>query len=322
MKISEISFGAWAIGGPFAIAGRPIGWGAVDDALSLEALHRAFDLGINFVDTADMYGFGHSEEIVGKAIKEAGRKIFVATKVGFLREAVNGSIQDFGVDHITRSCEESLRRLGQERIDLYQLHCVPLSVIQQGDAFLTLDKLQKQGKIRAYGVSIITDEEAVEAMKYPGVQCVQIIFNCLRQKPAMTVFPMAKKKKVGILARVPLASGLLSGKFNAQTTFAPQDHRSAPIPGETFSGLEFAQGLRCIEQLGPLAGQEKLTLTQLALRWILESDAVTAAIPGARNARQVEENASAHAVKISPDTMEKIQNMYIAELAELVESRY
>ncbi len=322
IKISEISFGAWAIGGPFGFPGRPIGWGPVDDKESLQALRRAFELGVNFVDTADIYGFGHSEEIVGKAISDWGQEIFVASKVGFLQEPVNGSIQDFSAMHITRACETSLKRLGRERIDLYQLHCVPLEVIQRGEAFSALDKLQKQGKIRAYGVSIVTDEEALEAMKHPGMQCVQIIFNALRQKPAKTVLPIAKSKKVGILARVPLASGLLTGKFNTHTKFPASDHRSIPLASETFSGVDLARGLACVESLRPLAKIEGLTLAQLALRWILQNDAATAAIPGARNAHQVEENAAASGGKLGRDTFKRIEEIYLSEVAELIESLY
>lgn len=160
LKISEIGFRVWAIGGPFAVSDRPIGWGKVDDKASSEALAQAFDLGVNFVDTADIYGFGHSEEVVGKAIRAARKEVFVASKVGYLRKAVEGSIQDFGRKHILESCEGSLRRLGHDRIDLYQLHCVPLEIIRRGDVFPILDKLKQQGKIRAHGVSIVTDEEA------------------------------------------------------------------------------------------------------------------------------------------------------------------
>lgn len=322
INISEVSIGTWAIGGPFAVSGRPIGWGKVDDNVSLDALRRGFELGINFVDTANVYGFGHSEEIVGKAARETKQEIFIASKVGFLREAVNGSIQDFSEGHILPSCEASLKRLGRDRIDLYQLHCVPLDVIRRGDVFSTLDKLKQQGKIRAYGVSINTDQEALAAMQYPGVQCVQIIFNVLRQKPAKTVFPIAKQKKVGILARVPLASGLLTGKFSHATAFSREDHRSNPLPGETFSGLEFAHGVRVVEKLKPLAKKEGLGLAQLALRWILEHEAVTAAIPGAKNVKQVEENASASQAKLSKETMAAIEAIYRGEVAGLVESVY
>ncbi len=324
MRISEIGFGAWAIGGPFAVFGRPIGWGEVDDETSLAALQKAFDAGVNFIDTADVYGFGHSEEVVGKAIRQyaAGREIFVASKVGYLREPNNGSIQDFSADHIRRSCEESLRRLGMERLDLYQLHCVPMETIQRGEAFAALDDLQQAGKIRAYGVSIVTDQEAAAAMEYPGVQCVQIIFNVLRQKPLKTVFRIAKQKGVGILARVPLASGLLTGKFDAKTKFPAQDHRSNPLPGETFSGLELAAGLRCVEQLRPVAAEENISLSQMSLAWILRSDAVTSAIPGARTALQAAQNAAASGTALSRKALVRIEEIYQADVAGLVESVY
>ncbi len=322
IKISEISFGAWAIGGPFGFPGRPIGWGPVDDEASLEALHKAFELGVNFVDTADIYGLGHSEEIVGQAIHDWGQEIFVASKVGFLRELKNGSIQDFSAAHIARSCEESLQRLGRNRLDLYQLHCVPMDVIRRGDAFGALEKLQQQGKIRAYGVSIITDEEALEAMKHSGLACVQIIYNILRQKPAKTVFPIAKRKKIGILARVPLASGLLTGKFHAESPFSESDHRSNPLAGETFSGVDFARGLACVDKLRPLASKENLSLVQLAIRWILDSSAVTAAIPGARYAQQVQDNVGAPGGSLSRSTLSRIKDIYTNDVAQLVESHY
>ncbi len=324
MRISEIGFGAWAIGGPFAVFGRPIGWGEVDDETSLAALQKAFDAGINFIDTADVYGFGHSEEVVGKAIRQyaAGRGIFVASKVGYLREPKNGGIQDFSAEYIRRSCEESLKRLGMERLDLYQLHCVPLETIQRGEAFAALDDLQKTGKIRAYGVSIVTDQEAVAAMEYPGVQCVQIIFNVLRQKPLKTVFPIAKQKGIGILARVPLASGLLTGKFDAKTKFPAQDHRSNPLPGETFSGLELTAGLRCVEQLRPVAAEEKISLSQMSLAWIMQCDAVTSTIPGARTALQAAQNAAASGTVLSRKALVRIEEIYQADVAGLVESVY
>jgi aryl-alcohol dehydrogenase-like predicted oxidoreductase len=309
--VSEISFGAWAIGGPFAFGSRPGGWGEVSDDKSLAALRTAFEEGVNFVDTADVYGLGHSEELVREAVADAPQEIFVATKGGFLREPKPDAHQDFSPEHLARACEESLQRLGRETVDLYQLHSPPLDVIESGEAFETLEKLKEQGKIRHFGISAKRDAEAVAAMEHPGVEVVQIAFNMVRQKSARTVFPTARLNNVAVMARVPLASGLLTGKFTRETRFAEDDHRSRPIPGDTFSGLEFARGVEVVEKLRFLESVGGPTLAQIALRWVLAFDAVSTVIAGAKTPEQVLENvATSGGMLLSDAAMDRIHFIY------------
>lgn len=323
LRVSEIGFGAWAIGGPFSFGGQPIGWGKVSDEDSVTSLRTAFEYGVNFVDTADIYGFGHSEELVRQAVKDAPQEILVATKVGFLPEAQENRFQGFSREHLFNACEASLRRLGTEAIHLYQLHCPPLEIIEAGEAFESLDTLKRQGKIQHYGVSIERDVEAIAAMEYPGVETVQIIFNMLRQKPARTVFPLALKQRVGILARVPLASGLLAGKFSVNSVFSDDDHRSSPIPGETFSGIDLARGLELVNKLRFLEYEGGPSLAQIALRWILAFDAVSTTIPGAKTSRQVMENvASSGGEYLSDPDMDRIHSIYRQYVAPLVEEQW
>lgn len=321
--MSEIGFGAWAIGGPFSFGDRPIGWGEVNDEDSIASLRTAFEHGVNFVDTADIYGLGHSEELVREAVKDAPQEILVGTKVGFLAEARGDSVQDFSREHLFNACEASLRRLGMEAIHLYQLHCPPLKVIEDGEVFEALDELKRQGKIIYYGVSVERDAEAIAAMEYPGVAAIQIIFNMLRQKPARTVFPLARSQRVGILARVPLASGLLAGKFTSDTVFSKDDHRSSPIPGETFSGIDLARGLELVEKLRFLEYDGGPSLAQIALRWILAFDAVSTTIPGAKIPQQVIENVTTSGGEyLSDPEMDRIHSIYRQYVAPLVEEEW
>jgi len=318
--VSEIGVGAWAIGGPFEFDGRPIGWGKVNDEVSRASLHAAFERGVNFIDTADIYGLGHSEELVGKVIPDAPHEIVVATKVGYLREAKGDSRQDFSREYLTEACEESLRRLGREAIDLYQLHSPPPGVIESGEAFGTLEELKRSGKILHYGVSVKSDADAVAAMQCPGVEAVQLVFNMMRQRPARTVFPEARRRNVGILARVPLASGLLTGKFTLETKFEADDHRSTPIPGETFSGLEFDLGVEVVEKLRFLEQEGGPTLAQVALLWILAFDAVSAVIPGVKTPQQVAENVATSGGGMLPDVvMDHIHFIYQKYVAPVFE---
>jgi aryl-alcohol dehydrogenase-like predicted oxidoreductase len=286
-NVSEISFGAWAIGSA---------WGAVDDTESLAALHRAVDLGVNFFDTADVYGMGRSERLIGKLLKERRETIYVATKMG--RRLSPHTAEGYNAANFARFAEDSLRNLGTDALDLVQLHCPPTESYYIPETFDALDRLVQQGKIRFYGVSVEKVEEALKAIEYPGVQSVQIIFNAFRHRPAELFFPEAKRRGVGILARVPLASGLLTGRMNVSSSFSEDDHRSfnrygkAFDVGETFSGVDFETGLKAVDELrASLPGS--MTLTQFALRWILMFDAVTCAIPGAKRAAQIEENAAA-----------------------------
>ncbi|HYD52947.1 MAG TPA: aldo/keto reductase [Gemmatimonadaceae bacterium] len=289
-KISAISFGAWAIGGD--------AWGTTDDDESVRALHRAFDLGVNFVDTADVYGDGHSERLIARALRARGGRgeILVATKAG--RRLSPHVAEGFTKANLGAFVERSLRNLAVEAIDLLQLHCPPPLVYEMPEVFGILDDLVAAGKLRHYGVSVERVEEALQSLAHPNVQSIQIIFNMFRHKPADALFARVRERRVGVLARVPLASGLLSGRYTRDTTFAPRDHRTynrrgeAFDVGETFSGVDYEKGLEAVEALKRLV-PPGATLAQLALRWILAFPAVTAAIPGARNVAQVEGNAGA-----------------------------
>ena len=288
MRVSAISFGAWAIGGS---------WGQVDDEQSMGALHAAIDAGVNFIDTADVYGDGRSERLVARLKHERPRDtIWVATKAG--RRLPEQTCEGYTRENLTAWIDRSLANLDMDAIDLLQLHCPPSALYRQQEVFGILDDLVREGKLRYYGVSVETAQEALDAMRHPGVQSVQIIFNMFRLKPADEVFGEASRRQVGILARVPLASGLLTGKLSQESTFAADDHRQFNRhgelfdKGETFSGVPYDTGLEAVERLRPLipAGA---SLAQLALRWILMFDAVTCAIPGAKNEQQARDNARA-----------------------------
>ncbi|MBZ0289857.1 MAG: aldo/keto reductase, partial [Anaerolineae bacterium] len=242
-KVSEVSFGAWAIGSA---------WGAVDDNESTAAMHRAIDLGVNFIDTADGYGDGHSERLIAQLLKDRkGETIYVATKVG---RRLNPHVADgYNAENLTRFVERSLQNLDVDCLDIVQLHCPPTDVYYRPEVFDALDTLMRQGKIRHYGVSVEKVEEALKAIEYPNVQTVQIIFNMFRHRPSELFFKEAKRRQVGILARVPLASGMLTGKMTAKTTFAADDHRrynrhgESFDMGETFSGVDYETGLKAVE---------------------------------------------------------------------------
>jgi aryl-alcohol dehydrogenase-like predicted oxidoreductase len=305
-QVSEISFGAWAIGGS---------WGAVDDAESLDALRRSLDLGVNFIDTADVYGDGRSEQLISRVLKEhSGQRIYVASKAG--RRLPRQVPEGYSRANLTGWVERSLRNLDVEAIDLLQLHCPPTSVYYMPEVFGVLDDLVAAGKLLYYGVSVEKVEEALKAIEFPQVQTVQIIFNMLRLRPAEFLFPQAQARQVGILARVPLASGLLTGKLSAASTFQPDDHRhfnrhgEAFDVGETFSGVPYEVGLQAVEELRALVPLDA-TMVQLALRWILMFDAVTCAIPGAKRPSQVDGNMAASDLPpLSPATMATVQEVY------------
>jgi aryl-alcohol dehydrogenase-like predicted oxidoreductase len=312
-KVSEISFGAWAIGND---------WGNVDDSESLAALNRAVDLGVNFFDTADVYGDGRSEKLLAELKRERGEEIIIATKAG--RRLNPHVASGYTSENITAFIERSLQNLQTDALDLVQLHCPPTEVYYFPELFGALDDLTSQGKIKNYGVSVEKVEEAVKAIEYENVKTVQIIFNIFRQRPADLLFDLAKQKKVGILARVPLSSGMLTGKMSRETRFAAEDHRSynrhgeAFDVGETFSGVDFETGLQAVEELKKLV-PEGMTMTQFALRWILMFDAVTCAIPGAKRPSQAEENISAADFPpLSDETMRAVRKIYEARIRPLV----
>lgn len=308
-RVSSISFGTWAIGGT---------WGSVDDAESLRTLHRAVDLGVNFFDTADVYGDGRSEWLLARLRRERKETFYIATKAG--RRLEPHTARGYTKQNLTAFVERSLKNLGTEALDLLQLHCPPSDVYYMPEVFDVLDGLTNAGKVRYYGVSVERVEEALKAIEYPGVQSVQIIFNIFRQRPADLFFREASRHHVGILARLPLSSGLLTGKFTGASIFAPDDHRSfnrkgeAFDRGETFSGLDYEAGLRAVEALRPLvpAGQ---TLAQFALRWILMFPSVTCAIPGAKRPAQVEENINAvYLPAVSPELLAQVRDVYDREV--------
>ena len=306
MVVSRIAFGAWAIGGF---------WGPVDDETSMGALHAAIDSGVNFIDTADVYGDGRSERLIARLKRERpGETIWVATKAG--RKLPQQTVEGYCDANLIGWIDDSLRNLEADAIDLLQLHCPPRALYDMPATFGCLDRLVEAGKLRYYGVSVETVDEALAAMNYPHVQSVQIIFNMFRQKPIESVFPAARAKDVAIIARVPLASGMLTGKFTRETAFHPDDHRSFNRggerfdQGETMSGVPYEAGLEAVERLRPLLPPGS-SLTQTALRWILMFDAVTCAIPGARTAAQARENAGAasqHA--LPPEFMAAARRLY------------
>jgi aryl-alcohol dehydrogenase-like predicted oxidoreductase len=304
-SVSTISFGAWAIGGT---------WGPVDDKESMAALHRALDLGVNFFDTADVYGDGLSERLLARLRKERREKFYIATKAG--RRLDPHIASGYNRQNLTSFVDRSLKNLGVEALDLLQLHCPPTEVFYMPEVFNVLDDLTKAGKVRHYGVSVEKVEEALKAIEYPAVQSVQIIFNVFRQRPAELFFKEAQRRRVGILARVPLASGLLTGKFTRTSTFDPDDHRAynrhgeSFDRGETFSGLDYDIGLQAVDALRPLVRPSQ-TMAELALRWILMFPAVTCAIPGAKRPKQVEDNVrAADLPPLSEQTMAGIGKVY------------
>jgi len=316
-QVSEISFGAWAIGA---------GWGPVDDRESLAALHRAVDLGVNFIDTADVYGDGRSEQLIARLRKERSEPLIVATKAG--RRLSPHTADGYNAENLTRFVERSLSYLETDCLDLVQLHCPPTEVYYRPEVFGALDDLVQAGKMRYYGVSVEKIEEALKAIEYPNVQTVQIIFNMFRQRPAELFFREAKGRQVGILARVPLASGLLTGKMTRQTSFHKDDHRNYNREGEsfdrgeTFSGVDYETGLDAVEALKALL-PEGATMAGLALRWILMFDAVSCAIPGARRPAQAEDNVRAADLPALTEThMARVREVYDSYIRDQVHQRW
>jgi aryl-alcohol dehydrogenase-like predicted oxidoreductase len=304
-NVSSISLGAWAMGGA---------WGSVDDRESMAALHRALDLGVNFFDTADVYGDGRSERLLARLRQERSEPFHVATKAG--RRLNPHTASGYNRENLTGFVERSLKNLHTEALDLLQLHCPPTSVYYTPEVFGILDDMVKAGKVRYYGVSVEKVEEGLKAIEYPGVQTVQIVFNMFRQRPSELFFAEAERRRVGILARLPLSSGMLTGKFTRSSTFTSEDHRAfnrqgqAFDRGETFSGLDYETGLRAVEALRPLV-PAGATLAQLALRWILMFPAVSCAIPGAKRPEQAEENVgAANLPPLSPEVMSRIRALY------------
>ena len=317
-QVSEIGFGAWAIGAS---------WGHVDESDALAALNQALDSGVTFIDTADVYGDGRSEQLIARVLRErGGERPFVATKAG--RRLEKQTVAGYTKANLAGWIERSLGHLQVDTLDLVQLHCPPTDLYYHAEVFGYLDDLKREGKIRDYGVSVERVEEALKAMEFPGVASIQIIYNIFRQRPASLLFEQASARDVAIIARVPLASGLLSGKFKADSRFEATDHRQfnrngeAFDVGETFSGVPYETGLAAVERIRPLVGHDT-TMARFALRWILMSDAVSVAIPGARNAEQARSNAEAAALPgLSPATMAELAAIYDQDIRPHVHHRW
>lgn len=311
-EVSEIGFGAWAIGGS---------WGETDDDMSLAAMAAAVDAGVTFFDTADVYGDGHSERLIATLLRERSEPLVVATKFG--RRAPL-EVEQYTYENLRSWLERSRENLGVDAIDLVQLHCPPWETYYTPAVFEACDRLVEEGLVRAYGVSVEKVEEALKAIEYPGVSTVQIIFNIFRQRPAELCFEQARLRDVGVIVRVPLASGLLTGKFGRDTTFAPDDHRAFNRHGEqfdvgeTFAGVDFERGLEVVEELRALV-PEGVTLAQLALRWILGFEAVSTVIPGAKTPEQARANAAAADLPALPeDSLRTIAGLYRERIAPQV----
>jgi aryl-alcohol dehydrogenase-like predicted oxidoreductase len=315
---SEMGFGSWAIGGD--------AWGTTDDKEAIAALHKAIELGVNFIDTADVYGNGHSEQLVAQVRKSHSERVFIATKAG--RRLNPHVAAGYNRKNLTDFVERSLQNLQMEALDLLQLHCPPSEVYDNPEVFAILDDLVQQGKLRNYGVSVEKVEEALKAIRYPNLQSVQIIFNMFRFKPAEEFFKAAQERQVGIIVRVPLASGMLTGKFKRDTQFDPKDHRNynrhgeSFDQGETFSGVDYETGLDAVEELRSLVPQG-VSMAQFALRWILMFPEVTTVIAGSKNPQQAEDNT--HAAELPPlsaETMRRVQEIYDKSIRAQVQSRW
>ncbi len=315
--VSAIGFGAWAIGGD---------WGTVDDADSLRALHAAADAGVTLFDTADVYGDGRSERLIGQFLRErSGESLFVATKMG---RRVPLDLAHYTPETFRGWIDRSRDNLRVDRLDLVQLHCLPTAVYYHPEIFAALDNLVSAGAIASYGVSVERVEEGLKAIEFPGVASVQIVFNIVRQRPAERFLAEAARRDVGVLARVPLASGLLSGKLTKETVFDESDHRrfnrhgEAFDMGETFAGVDYETGLAVVDELRSLVPMGA-TMAQMALRWVLMAAAVTAAIPGAKTPEQARANAAAADLgPLPPAAMERIAHLYEERVKPLVHQRW
>ena len=316
-KVSEVSLGAWQIGAS---------WGNVTDDDAIRVVHSALDNGINFIDTADVYGDGRSERFIAQVLKERKESAIVATKAG--RRLSPHIAAGYNRENLTAFIERSLQNLQRETLDLIQLHCPPTEVYYQPEVFEILDDLKRSGKILHYGVSVERVEEAIKALEFPDVETIQIIFNPFRQRPRDLFFPLTQLRKVGILARLPLSSGLLSGKITRETKFEADDHRNFNRHGEqfdrgeTFSGIDLDVALAAVEEIRE-AVAPGVSMANFALRWILDHPAVSCVIPGARNETQVAENAKASSLApLTAEQFDGVQRVYEASIKGLVHQRW
>jgi aryl-alcohol dehydrogenase-like predicted oxidoreductase len=315
--VSEVSLGTWQIGAS---------WGSVSEKDSIQLLNTAIDNGINFFDTADVYGDGRSERLIAQVLRDRSEKVYVATKAG--RRLQPHVADGYNENNLTAFVERSLSNLQRETLDLVQLHCPPTDVYYRPEVFEALDGLKKAGKILHYGVSVEKIEEAIKATEFLGVATVQIIFNIFRQRPKELFFPLAQKKDVGILVRLPLASGLLGGRINKQTQFAADDHRSYNRHGEqfdrgeTFSGVDLDAALDAVEKVREVV-PPNVSMANFALRWILEHPEVSCVIPGARNSAQVLENVKgAELSSLTSSQSMALANIYQNQIRPLVHQRW
>ncbi|PTX91472.1 aldo/keto reductase [Opitutus sp. ER46] len=316
-SVGEVGLGTWQLGA---------NWGNVTDDVALATLRAAWDAGTTLFDTADVYGAGRSETLIGRFLRETRAKVFVATKLG--RFSPPGWPGNFTRAAIREHTEASLRRLGVETLDLTQLHCIPFEVLQRGEVFEHLRELKREGKIRDFGVSVESMAEADFCVRQPGLASLQIIFNVFRQKPIHTLFAEARQRNVALLVRLPLASGLLAGKFTTATTFPADDHRNFNRDGqqfnvgETFAGLPFAKGVALADALKPLV-PAGLTLAELALRWCLDFEAVSVIIPGAKNPEQARANVRAsERSPLGPELHARLADFYRREVEPHIRGAY
>ncbi|MBN9500184.1 MAG: aldo/keto reductase [Armatimonadetes bacterium 55-13] len=316
-NVSDVSFGAWAVGGT---------WGAVEDEESLAAMNRAVDLGVNFFDTADVYGDGRSERLIRQLKSQRSEEIHVATKAG--RRLNPHVAEGYNKANLEAFIDRSRENLGMDTLDLVQLHCPPTPVYYEPEVFGALEDFVKAGKIRYWGVSVEKIEEGLKAMEYPNCQSIQIIFNIFRQRPAWLFLEEAKRRKVGVLARLPLSSGMLTGKMKPDTQFAADDHRAFNRDGagfdkgETFSGVPYEIGLEAVEEIRPLV-PEGWSMAAFALRWILMFDGVSCAIPGGKRPDQVESNCAASDLPPIPEsTMAALRDLYERKIRTHVHDRW
>ena len=318
VRVSEIGLGCWQMGGS--------DWGTVSEEDALATLRAAVDSGVNFFDTADVYGLGRSESIIGNFLRDCPEEIFVATKLGRFPEP--GWPENFSLNSLRTHTEASLRRIGVEALDLTQLHCIPMDVLKHGEVFESLRTLQKEGKIRHFGASVESMDQALCCLQQDGLVSLQIIFNIFRQKPATVLFDQAKEKGIALVIRLPLASGILTGKFSTKTSFPDNDHRNYNRDGqsfnvgETFAGLTFKKGVELADALKPMV-PKGLTMTEMALRWCLDYDAVSVVIPGAKNPQQAVANAAMSELPtLSDQEHERLKVFYETEVVAHIRGLY
>ena len=307
LEVNPAAFGAWAIGGGVTIGGFGIGYGSVNDSESAAAVERAVGLGVNLIDTADAYGAGHSEELLGNVLGGRWDGVYLATKVGNERRDPEPGRKNFARDYVIAACEKSLKRLRKDVIDIYQLHGPPEEIVDRGEIFETLDLLKQQGKIRFIGVSVNEAEQGLRLIREDRVDVIQVRYNLLDRKPEKELFPLALENNIGIIARVPLASGILCGKFTADTKFAPDDQRVNWLKGDALRDY-----VQKVDALKAVLGDECGSLLELALRYAITHDAVGVTIPGGKTAAQVEGNVSACAKGPLPEE-------FLGKLMALVE---